>query len=210
MKKIRPLNFSRRELITKVMPACAATCLLPGRAPGLIKPEEDELFQQVKHKFDTELERKMTYRQMLMLRYREFFLLAQTLEKELGRERAIEIIKNNTKDKMFAYGKSQASGKSDTSLSAYVDQFRDKNPAYKITLTKKVVEDTEKAFELKVTECIWASTFLSYKRGDIGFAAVCYGDYFWPQGFNPKIKMVRDKTLMQGHEYCNHRYIWTG
>jgi hypothetical protein len=30
------------------------------------------------------------------------------------------------------------------------------------------------------------------------------------KGFNPKIKLVRDKTLMQGHEYCNHRYIWTG
>jgi hypothetical protein len=25
--------------------------------------------------------------------------------------------------------------------------------------------------------------------------------------FNPDIKMVRDKILMQGHDCCNHRYL---
>ena len=30
------------------------------------------------------------------------------------------------------------------------------------------------------------------------------------EDFNPKIKLVRDKTLMQGNNYCNHRYIWQG
>jgi hypothetical protein len=58
-----------------------------------------------------------------------------------------------------------------------------------------------------VTECIWASTFLHAREGDIGFAHVCYGDYAWSRGFNPKIKLVRDKTLMQGHPVCNHRYV---
>ena len=74
----------------------------------------------------------------------------------------------------------------------------------------EIVEDTEKAFELKITECIWASTFLNAKAGDIGYASVCFGDYAWAEGFNPKIKMIRDKTLMQGHELCNHRYVWLG
>ena len=61
-----------------------------------------------------------------------------------------------------------------------------------------------------MTECIWAKTFLDYKLGDIGHAHVCWGDYAWAQGFNPKIRMVRDKTLMQGHACCNHRYLWEG
>ncbi len=57
---------------------------------------------------------------------------------------------------------------------------------------------------------ILASTFLVAKAGDIGWASVCFGDYAWAEGFNPKIKLVRDKTLMQGHDICNHRYIWMG
>ncbi len=73
-----------------------------------------------------------------------------------------------------------------------------------------IVEDTETAFALRVTECIWADTFLKEDAGDIGFALICHGDYAWPQGFNPKIRMIRDKTLMQGDSYCNHRYVFEG
>jgi hypothetical protein len=77
-------------------------------------------------------------------------------------------------------------------------------------LNMKVVEDTETAFELKVSECLVATVFRDANAADIGYAHVCWGDYAWAEGFNPKIKMVRDKTLMQGDKYCNHRYIWTG
>ena len=41
----------------------------------------------------------------------------------------------------------------------------------------EIVEDTKKTFELIVTECIWADTFLRAKAGDIGYAWVCWGDY---------------------------------
>jgi hypothetical protein len=71
----------------------------------------------------------------------------------------------------------------------------------------EIVEDTDQALELKVKECIFAETFLKASAGDIGFAFICYGDYAWPRAFNPKIKMIRDKTLMQGHDCCNHRYV---
>ena len=46
-------------------------------------------------------------------------------------------------------------------------------------------------------------------RGEIGHAAVCNMDYYWPPAFNPDLIMERDKTLMQGHDHCNHRYIDT-
>jgi len=62
----------------------------------------------------------------------------------------------------------------------------------------------------KVTKCIWAEVFLKFDAGDIGWAYICHGDYAWTEGFNSKFKLVRDKTLMQGHDYCNHRYIGTG
>ena len=74
----------------------------------------------------------------------------------------------------------------------------------------EIVEDTETAFELKVSECLPAAVFRDADAAEIGYASVCWGDYAWAQGFNPKIKLVRDKTLMEGDKYCNHRYIWTG
>lgn len=58
-----------------------------------------------------------------------------------------------------------------------------------------ILEDTDKVFKIKVTECLVANTFLRAKAGDIGYARVCWGDYAWAEGFNPKIKLIRDKTL---------------
>lgn len=209
MKRSNLIKLSRRDLITRIMPACAATCLLPCKSLGMIEPEEDELFQQAKHKFDTEMQRKLTYRQMFQQQYFNTINFGRYLKQELGDKEAIELIKKVTYRALTDVGKRQAQQMGNNSFQAYVRQFKDPN-GYKYTLTKEVVEDTETVCELKVTECLWASTFLQQNAGDIGFAVVCHGDYAWPQGFNPKIKMVRDKTLMEGHEYCNHRYIWTG
>jgi hypothetical protein len=64
---------------------------------------------------------------------------------------------------------------------------------------------------LLAVHCKWRrlSVFeFSDTTGEIGFAALCYMDYFWPKGFNENIKLIRDKTLMQGHTCCNHRYVW--
>ena len=135
--------------------------------------------------------------------------MGKTLIEELGEDKALELIRKNTNKELFARGQNQAKASPDTSLESYVRMFR--SPFWDNILTMEIVEDTEKAFELKVTECISAEICkASDFGGKKGHALVCYGDYAWAEGFNPKIKLVRDKTLMEGHKYCNHRYIWTG
>jgi hypothetical protein len=166
--------------------------------------KQSDTQQEPEHKFDNDSERELSYRQVVAMKYRGVIQVARVFEKQIGKENTIEILKEATAERMMDYGKRQASRIPDNNFDAYVDQFRS---GYENTLTKEIVEDTEKAFELKVTECIWADTFLGAKAGDIGFAWICYGDYAWPRGFNPKIKMIRDKTLMQGDSYCNHRYV---
>jgi hypothetical protein len=172
-------------------------------------PEDRErIFQETKHKFDEEIDRKLTNRQLFAAQYMEYIQLAKALEKSMGKEKTIEFLKNYTQEKMLAYGKNHAERSPDNKFRTYVKTF---DPArYHDSLTMEIVEDTETAYELKVTECIWATTFLAANAGDIGWASVCFGDYAWAEGFNPNIKLVRDKTLMQGHEICNHRYVWKG
>lgn len=206
--KLSSHELSRRQFITKLMPACALTCLGSGSVLALTPAEAKSFLQETKHKFDKEFGRKLTNRQFFAARYGEFIKLAKALEEEMGKDRLIEFLKKNTTENMLKVGQNHAKSSPDNSFRTYVNTF--KSPGYKDTLTIEIVEDTEKAFELKITECIWATTFLQAKAGDIGYASVCFGDYAWAEGFNPKIKMVRDKTLMQGKDCCNHRYIWTG
>jgi len=209
MKKSKLFEPSRREFITRAVPACSVLCLGGGKLLALAPSDNESILQEEKHKFDQEYPTKLTYKQFFATRYGEYIRLARALEKEFGKEKTIELLKKFTAEDMRQYGQTQAEKATDQNLKTYTAQFGNPN-AYKNTLTKEVVESTDKAFELKVTECIWATTFLDAKAGDIGYAAVCWGDYAWAEGFNSKIKLVRDKTLMQGHEYCNHRYVWIG
>lgn len=209
METITKKQSSRRQFITKSVPACAMMCIASGKAfPFRIGNEKPGKIQ-AECNFDAAFPRQQTYRDIYYNRYREVIALARYLEKELGKEKMINLVKRKTTQEWLKFGQNSAKELGKNDLNSYVTQFRSIEN-YKNRLLKEVVEDTEKAFELKVTKCIWADTFLMAKAGDIGFAYVCFGDYAWAEGFNPKIKLVRDKTLMQGHDYCNHRYIWTG
>ncbi|MDH5744653.1 MAG: L-2-amino-thiazoline-4-carboxylic acid hydrolase [Candidatus Aminicenantes bacterium] len=198
---------SRRQFITSVIPACAVTCMASNRVFASILRAEGQSSQEPKHKFDNDFKRPITFRQVFQMQYQHFLFLAMALEKEMGKEKAIAFLKKASTERLTDLGKQQASRMPDNNFGTYVNQFRS---GFDNTLTMEIVEDTKTAFELKVTECIMADTFLRAKAGDIGYAWVCWGDYAWAEGFNPKIKLVRDKTLMQGHDCCNHRYIWQG
>jgi hypothetical protein len=189
-----------------VLPACAAGCFGCGLPGALAASGRESAFLEAEHMFDNEFDRKLTFRQFFANQYRAYIGLAKALTQDLGEDKTIELLKKYTAKRMLRRGQTQAKRAPDNNFSTYVAMFRG-SEGYKNTLTKEVVEDTDTVFELKVTECIWASTFLDADAGDIGYAGVCYGDYAWAEGFNSQIEMVRDKTLMQGHDCCNHRYI---
>ena len=205
MASEKEVNSGRRTFITRTVPACALTCLAARNLFALAQKTEG--VQEAMHKFDGEVGRKLTYRQIYGNRYGEFIDLAKALEKEWGTERTIEFLKARTTERMTEQGKKQAEKAPVNDFESYVKMFRS---GFDNVLTMKIVEDTEKAFELEVTECIWADTFLRANAGHIGYAAVCWGDYAWASSYNENMEMVRDKTLMQGHDCCNHRYLWKG
>jgi hypothetical protein len=43
---------------------------------------------------------------------------------------------------------------------------------------------------------------------DIGYAVICHPDFASAEGYSTKLRLVRTKTLMQGHDCCNHRWLW--
>jgi hypothetical protein len=209
MKEFGKILSSRRDFITKTVPGCALSCFA---ANGIIAGSpwiSNSYFEQEEHKFDKEIPGlKMTYRRMAAMRNRSFIRFARFLQEEIGEQRVIELIKKQTEQRLKEQAKRDLEklGKSD--FKSYISIFRD--PGMVASLTMEIIEDTDTVFEIKVTDCLSAESFLPYKAGDIGYAAVCWGDYNWASDFNPKIKLIRDKTLMQGHDCCNHKYIWTG
>jgi hypothetical protein len=202
------LGFNRRLFLSKVLPACSIACL--GASSGLLgfSPAVKKTLQEAKHKFDEEFPVKFTGRQLMSMGWgRNYIPLLKFLSEELGKERLITLLKKHAEERGTEMGKRFAEQLGGNDFDILKKMFSPDSPNFKNALTMSITEDTATVHELKVTECIFASTFLEAKAGDLGFATICYADYNMASGFNPKVKMVRDKTLMQGHDCCNHRYL---
>ena len=200
---------SRRQFLSRTVPLCTLACLGAGQLltrTSLIAAAQPD---QETHKFDRELPGpKITYRRIARMQNRSFIRFARFLQEELGRERVIELIRKQTDQRLLEQAKKDLQRLGNSNFKSYISIFRD--PRMLAGLNMEIIEDTDTVFEFKVTDCLAAESFLVHQAGDIGYAAVCWGDYIWARTFNPKIKLIRDKTLMQGQAFCNHRYVWTG
>ena len=98
-----------------------------------------------------------------------------------------------------------------------IENFKDFKEMYKeqmITefmqhcLAFTITEDTPNKITFKFTKCLWAKTFLEINEPGLGYAMCCYPDYEMAKAFNSKLKLIRNKTLMQGNTCCESTYIW--
>jgi hypothetical protein len=160
------------------------------------------------HKFSNPS--NLTYERIFQFAYANTYIpQMRFLAEEIGSERFLAMLKKACTAVAFKNMEAVSDRFPNRDLATFSALFKN-NPGLKDTLTFSIIEDTEKAFEIKVTECLWAKTFLDAEAGDIGEAGVCFADYATATAFNPKLRMIRDKTLMQGHDCCNHRYVYGG
>ncbi len=76
--------------------------------------------------------------------------------------------------------------------------------------TVEFPEESDTVLQCKVTECLWAKTFRELGAAEFGKIMLCDPDFPFASTMNPKLKLERTKTLMEGYDCCDHRYIWDG
>jgi hypothetical protein len=203
-KKISSLATSRRQFLTNIIPAGGLFCFGCSNLLALSKFQEKA--ETEKHKFQHNS--NMTFEQVFKFSYQGYISIMQIMLNDMGKDRFIEMLKKAASESVALGVEQLIKSLPKNDLAAFIKLLDD--PFYKNTLTYEVVDQTDKAFEIKVTECLWAKMFREAREPnavDIGYASVCHLDYAFARAFNPKLKMLRDKTLMQGHDCCNHRWI---
>ncbi len=199
----------RRGFLLHVVPACALTCLALKTDPveALGQSGSAQPAQPAGHKFDKEYPQKLTYRQLFQAEYASAFIpLVQVMKRTLGAEKTIGLLKDYSSEAAARQAPVAAKRTGGNDMPALKRLFAD--PAIGAIWTPEVVQNTDTVYELRVSECLWATTFRQANAGEEGYAAVCNGDYAFAKALNPRLELTRDKTLMQGHECCNHRYTW--
>lgn len=206
---IKPSNLasSRREFLLNILPAGTLFGLGCSNLSAWIASQEEQKAGEKKHKF---LEDSgMSFQEVFQYAYGGFTGLMKYLGNEIGRDKLIEMIKKNSDESFEQVAQMLSKERKHVDFETFKARRRktpDRFGDHTVTFT--IIEDTEKAWEVKITECLWANTFRGLDAADIGYAFVCHGDFAMARLNNPKIRLIRTKTLMQGHDCCNHRYVW--
>ena len=70
----------------------------------------------------------------------------------------------------------------------------------------EVLELSEKKFSFNVFRCRYAEMYYHLGIPELGSLLSCGRDFALIQGFNPKIRLIRTQTIMEGAEICDFRF----
>jgi len=73
-------------------------------------------------------------------------------------------------------------------------------------LETEMVEASESKLSYNITRCKYAEMYKEMGIEELGAIFSCGRDWAMSQGFNPKIKLTRTQTIMEGASHCDFRY----
>jgi len=207
--KMLPLLPSRRAFLKNALPAGGLFCL---GCCGLFAQERTQTQPKPagqKHKFQEDS--GMSFQEVFKFAYEEFIGLMQFFAGQVGKEKLLEMLKRDSEEYAVREAQQYLKKLQKNDFATFKAQAKEKPSRFwEHVLTKVITEDTDLSFGYKITECLYAKTFRNFGAADIGYAYSCYYDFPAAQAYNPKLKLIRTKTLMAGDDCCNPRYVWEG
>jgi hypothetical protein len=177
------------------------------RVDPRIVVEAEIMNKEALHKFQEKME--LTYKQYFQTE--QFTVeLAKALERALGKDRTLEIIRKWAEKSRVQLAKNQTSRKSIKNFEDFKLLFRENygSPFWTHALTLTYPGETPKKLSCPITECLIAETYREMNATDLGYILYCHPDFATERTYHPKMRLRRTKTLMQGDSYCNRTYYW--
>ena len=217
-KKLLSSALNRREFLEGLFPAGALLCSGCGLLSASGKRQDSPQNKPAKHKFleDSGLTMSEAVRFAFQ---RTYIPVMQELARRIGREKLVEMVKEATGVYWGQLARNYAQRIQKRDFDAFfrwdtldppIEDEERRKRFWSRGLTSQRIERTPKSYEIKITECLWAQTFLEVEAADLGFATICYQDEAMVAGFDPRLKLTRTKTLMNGDDGCHFRWAWGG
>ena len=130
-----------------------------------------------------------------------YLTLRESHGEEVAKKTIAESVRRSAIEQARAFAAAAPGG---TSLKAFQDVMPlwTKGGALEI----EVKEQSEETFTFNVVRCRYAETYKAMGLGEIGHLLSCNRDGAFCEGYDPKLKLERTQTIMQGASHCDFRY----
>ena len=130
--------------------------------------------------------------------------LLEALSKELGNERALEIVRQVICEIAQREGAQLAASVETNDLKHLADMQESwkKDNA----IQTELLELSRKKFSFNVFRCRYAEMYQHLGIRELGKILSCDRDFAFIKGYNPQIVLHRTQTIMEGERICDFRY----
>ena len=134
--------------------------------------------------------------------------LIKEVSQRIGWEEALTILRDVNQLEAFQRGQNLAIELGRNGIKELVDEVAEwgRGGAWEMD----VLEHTPKTYFFNVTRCPYYEKYLELGLEEFGMEFSCYRDKYFIKGFNPNLRLVRKKTIMDGFDYCDFRYYLEG
>jgi hypothetical protein len=130
----------------------------------------------------------------------------ETLKESHGTEtakRAIaDAVRRSSVEQAGQLAASEPGGK--TSMRTFID--RQAQWRMGDALITETLHESDTRFDFNVTRCRYAEMYQEMGLGEIGPLLSCQRDGTFCEGYDPRLKLERTQTIMQGASHCDFRY----
>ena len=147
---------------------------------------------------------------MLERRRIEAKLLAHvyaTVKERHGKAAAEQVIAESVRRSAIEQGQEMARALGgNTSLQTFIDAQEAWTRGGALAVDMK--EASDKRFAFHVTRCEYARMYREMGLGEIGHLLSCQRDGTFCEGYDPRLKLKRTQTIMQGASHCDFEYTY--
>jgi predicted hydrocarbon binding protein len=128
----------------------------------------------------------------------------RAVTQRIGREEALALLEQVNQQEAFRRGRSVAEKVEQNGIEALVDEVAGwgRGGVWEM----EVLEQTPTSYFFNVTRCPYYEKYRDLGLDEFGVYLSCCRDEPFARGFNPKLRLVRTKTIMEGADHCDFRY----
>ncbi len=128
----------------------------------------------------------------------------EMVSKKIGKEEALEVLKEVNQQEAFTRGQSTVRT---AGLSTIEELVKDVSTwgdggEWKI----EVLEETSTTYYFNLHQCLYYEKYKELGLEKLGVQLSCCRDEPFARGLDPKLKLSRTQTIMEGADFCDFRY----
>ena len=131
--------------------------------------------------------------------------LVRAFAEKMGREQALAVATKVVQALACAAGREMAKKLGANDMAAFTRVVRDVWAQDK-ALEMSMLEETDLKFSFNVIRCAYVELYERLGMKEFGYCLSCSRDAAFAEGFNPRLKLQRTQTIMEGAPHCEFRF----